>query len=298
MSRIYHGRPNLSSKPQDLNHLSVLGCFAHPDDEGFGSGGSLAMFTSRGAQVTLVCATNGDVGEISDPSLATPDTLHEVRQEELREAMKVTGIQDVRFLGYRDSGMDGTSDNNHPRSLYQAPTDEVAGQIVEVIREVRPSVIITHDPTGGYGHPDHLAVHRGTTEAFKAAGDANFTGPDTSREQQVWVPSFLYYVCFPRRNFRKMWQTMIDLGIEPPFASLEVDTIGSPDEAVTTTIDVTPYVEIKTDSLARHRTQMDPNGAFAQLPNDLMNEMMSTEYFTFAVSQGDQPGFDLIASLR
>ena len=288
----------MSSNPQDLNHLSVLGCFAHPDDEGFGSGGSFAMFTARGAQVTLVCATNGDVGEISDPSLATPETLNEVRQEELREAMKVTGVQDVRFLGYRDSGMDGTADNNHPLSLYQAPTDQVAAQIVEVIREVRPDVVITHDPTGGYGHPDHLAVHQGTTEAFKAAGNANFTGPDIAGDQKVWVPSFLYYVCFPRRNFRKMWQTMIDLNIEPPFASLEVDTIGSPDEDVTTTIDVTPYVEIKINSLARHRTQMDPNGAFARLPNDLMHEMMRTEYFTLAVSQGDQPGFDLIASLR
>ena len=286
------------SKSKDLTHLSVLGCFAHPDDEGFGSGGSLAMFTARGAHVTLVCATNGDVGEISDPSLATPETLHEVRQEELREAMKVTGVQDVRFLGYRDSGMDGTPDNNHPSSLYQASTDQVAAQIVEVIREVRPGVVITHDPTGAYGHPDHLAVHRATTDAFTAAGEANFAEPEISGGQQVWVPGFLYYVCFPRRNFRKMWQTMIDLGIEPPFASLEVETIGSPDEDVTTTVDVTAYVAIKTDSLARHRTQMDPNGAFAQLPDDLMNEMMSTEYFTLAVSQGEQPGFDLIASLR
>ena len=108
-----------SSAAQDLSHLTLLFVFAHPDDEGFGSGGTLAMLASRGAKITLICATSGEVGEISDPALATPETLGEVRREELRRAMAVTGIKDVRFLHYRDSGMAGTEDNEHPDSLHR-----------------------------------------------------------------------------------------------------------------------------------------------------------------------------------
>ena len=152
----------------DLQDLSVLLVFAHPDDEGFGTGGILSLLASRGARLTLVCATNGDVGEISDPALATPETLAQVRQEELRQAMGVTGVQDVRFLNYRDSGMAGSDDNRHPKSLFQAPQPEVVGRLVEVIRDVRPRVVITHDPTGGYGHPDHVTVYRHVTEAFRS----------------------------------------------------------------------------------------------------------------------------------
>ena len=113
----------MTANQQDLSGLSVLGAFAHPDDEGFGSGGTLALLVSRGARVTLVCATNGDVGEISDPALATPENLAQIRQEEMRQAMAVTGVPDVRFFNYRDSGMVGTDDNNHPNSLHQADPD-------------------------------------------------------------------------------------------------------------------------------------------------------------------------------
>ncbi len=194
---------------RDLTDLSVLAAFAHPDDEGFGFGGTLAMLAARGARITLVCATNGDVGEISDPSLATPENLYEVRQEELRQAMNVTGVQDVRFLGYRDSGMEGTPDNNHPRSLYQAPPDEVVAKLVEIIREVQPNVVFTHDPTGGYGHPDHVTVYERTARAFEAAGDGDVLLDHISGNHPAWMPQFLYYVCFPRSSFRKMWERMI-----------------------------------------------------------------------------------------
>ena len=124
------------------------------------------MLADRGARITMICATNGDVGEISDPSLATPETLGQVRREEMRRAMDVTGIADVRFLGYRDSGMQGTEDNEHPDSLLQAEPSRVVSQVVEVIRETRPDVVLTHDPTGGYGHPDHVTIQRHVTEAL------------------------------------------------------------------------------------------------------------------------------------
>lgn len=287
----------MTNVTRDLTHLSVLAAFAHPDDEGFGFGGTLAMLAARGARITLVCATNGDVGEISDPALAAPENLFVVRQQELRQAMAVTGVDDVRFLGYRDSGMDGTPDNDNPSSLYQAPPDQVVAQMVGIIREVRPNIVFTHDPTGGYGHPDHITIHKRTSQAFEAAGDINILKDRISGDRPAWLPGSLYYTCFPRSNFQRMWQQMLDLGIEPPFASHEVENIGSPDEDVTTTMDVSAYLDIKNASLACHRTQMDPTGPFAQLPDEMMREIMSTEYFTLAMSQGDNAGIDLLAGL-
>ena len=282
--------------PRDLAGLSVLAVFAHPDDEGFGCGGTLAMLVARGARVTLVCATNGDVGEISDPALATTESLAQVRQDELRRAMEVTGVQDVRFLGYRDSGMAGTADNDHPRSLFQAMPGEVVGRLVDVIREVQPVVVITHDPSGGYGHPDHTTVYDRTTQAFSAAGDAGLRGSQEDGPK-LWNPRLLYYVCFPRSNFRRLWQQMLDAGITPPFASLDIDSIGSPDEDVTTVLDVSATVDIKIESLNCHRTQIDPNGPFAKLPENVMRETMSTEYFTLAIAPKNQENPDLLGSL-
>ena len=175
----------------DLTSLTVLAAFAHPDDEGFGSGGTLAMLAARGARITLVSLTNGDVGEISDPSLATPQTLARVRQEEMRQAALVTGVTDVRFLGYRDSGMAGTEDNNHPNSLYQAPPDQVVDPLVAIIREVRPEMIITHDPTGAYGHPDHVTTYSHVTQAFALSGDGAAHPSPPGSGDQPWTPRLL-----------------------------------------------------------------------------------------------------------
>ena len=279
----------------DLSELSVLAAFAHPDDEGFGFGGTLAMLASRGARITLVCATNGDVGEISDPALATPENLAQVRQEELRQAMTVTGVSDVRFLNYRDSGMDGTADNSHPASLSQASAEQVSARLAEIMEEIRPRLVFTHDPTGGYGHPDHRAVYRHTTAAFTQI----FNQADNHSINQAGGAGneLLYYVCFPRSNFRRIWQQLKDMGIEPPFASLDLEKIGSPDEAVTTVRDVAGYVDIKIASLDCHRTQMNPDGPFARLPKDMLREIMSTEYFTLAQPENTAKDSDLLAGL-
>ena len=158
----------INQRQREARPLNILAVFAHPDDEGFGCGGTLAALVAGGHHVTLVCATNGDVGEISDPALATPETLGRVRQGELREAMDVTGIKDVRFLNYRDSGMVGWEDNNHPNSLFQAPESKVVEQVAEIIREIHPDIVITHDPTGGYGHPDHVTICARTRTAVEA----------------------------------------------------------------------------------------------------------------------------------
>ena len=282
--------------PNPLSGLSVLAAYAHPDDEGFGSGGSLAMLVSRGAKVTLVCATNGDVGEISDSSLATPENLWQVRQQELRRAMDVTGVADVRLLGYRDSGMDGTEDNNHPNALHQAPPDTAIAQYVDIIREVQPEIVITHDPTGGYGHPDHKAVWHHVTQAFNLAGDQSYVSP-SGNGSEPWSARLLYYVCFPRSNFQRMWRKMLDSGITPPFAADAYDSLGTPDEEVTTVLNVSEFVDTKIESLSLHQTQIDPNGPFAQLPRDMMRELMATEFFTLALPEDAAKEADLLGKL-
>ena len=121
-----------------LSRLSVLACFAHPDDEGFASGGLLAKLAAAGARLTLVCATNGDLGEISDPSLATPENLWQVRKQELRNAMDITGIADLRFLDYRDSGMDGWDSNNHPNAYCNADPEHIINLLAVIIAETNP----------------------------------------------------------------------------------------------------------------------------------------------------------------
>lgn len=273
----------MTSMPrQQLRSLTVLAVFAHPDDEGFGCGGTLAALVVGGHRVTLICATNGDVGEISDPALATPETLPSVRQGELRAAMDLTGILDVRFLNYRDSGMPGWEDNEHPKSLFQAPAETVVEQVAAVIQETRPDIVITHDPTGGYGHPDHVTICQRTEAAVGRCRDEN--GP------------LLYYVCFPRSFFQLMWNKMMELGLRPPFSADDTEALGTPDDEVTTTVNVGRYVALKKESLERHRTQIERDGPFSKLPEDFMEEIMSSEFFQLSTSQ--EPGArDVLAEL-
>ena len=264
---------------QGNTQLQVLCFFAHPDDEAFGSGGTLAELVKTGHKVTTVCATNGDVGEISDSSLATPENLWLVRQQELLNAMDVTGITDVRFLEYRDSGMQGSDDNDHPRSLFQAAPSLVESQIRAIVSELNPDVVFTHDPTGGYGHPDHVTLSDRTTNVIDAMGR---TRP------------YLYHVCFPRNNFKTLWEEMTAAGITPPFAKEALDSIGSPDNYVTTIRDVSAYVDIKKESLSHHKTQLDPNGPFTSLNQNFLDKWMSTEYFYLTAPNGGPQPQDIL----
>jgi LmbE family N-acetylglucosaminyl deacetylase len=153
-------------------HSTILAVYAHPDDEAFTTGGVLAHYAAQGHRVALICATRGEVGEISDPALATAETLGQVREEELRCAANALGLSELIFLGYRDSGMAGTAENQHPEAFANAAAEEVVARLVGHIRRLQPDVVITFDPGGGYGHPDHIAAHRHTVAAFHAAADA------------------------------------------------------------------------------------------------------------------------------
>ncbi|HOD06105.1 MAG TPA: PIG-L family deacetylase [Anaerolineaceae bacterium] len=155
----------------------LLAVMAHPDDETFGTGGTLAVYARRGVAVYLICATRGEVGEVDEKYLRGFDSIAERRMAELRCAAEKLGITEVMFLDYRDSGMPGSPDNHHPQALAAQPVEKVAQQVAQIIRKLQPQVVVTFDPYGGYGHPDHIAIHKATVQAVALAGDAGFVDP-------------------------------------------------------------------------------------------------------------------------
>ncbi len=258
---------------------SLLAIFAHPDDEAFGTGGTLARYAAQGAQVYLVCATRGEAGEIADPSLATPENLGQVREGELRCAAETMGVAELIFLDYRDSGMAGTPENQHPQAFINAPAEEVVRSLVKIIRRLKPQVVATFEPNGGYGHPDHIAIHHHTVSAFHAAADPGKypeLGP-------AWQASRLFYTAIPRSFFQEMRQRMEALGIDTSeFARFDDPTTGWPDELVHVRVNCSDTVESKWQALNCHRTQFGPGNLFRQLPDDQVKQLMCTESFALA----------------
>lgn len=262
-----------------MQHRSFLAVFAHPDDEAFGSGGSLTRYASSDVRVTLVCATRGEVGEISDPALATPETLPAVRERELRDAARAMGIQDVRFLGYRDSGMAGTADNENPDAFVNAPAEQVVSQLVAIIREVRPQVVLTFDPNGGYGHPDHIAIHQHTVAAFHAAADA----ARYPEQGAPWQPERLLYTVIPRAAWREMRDQLKAQGVDTSsFDRLDETAVAWPDDQIQFQLDVTPTVEAKWAALNAHQTQFGPDNFFRKMPAPTAHALLSREHFAQA----------------
>lgn len=172
----------------------ILVVLAHPDDESFGMGGTLALYAKQGAEVTLVCATRGEVGEVDPQFMEGFDSIAELREAELRCAAENLGMKTIHFLGYRDSGMPGMEANQHPNAFINAPVDKVAGQVVRFIREIKPDLVLTFDPVGGYHHPDHIHAHNAAVAAFHAAAD-----PEQYPEMgEPFQPNKLLYHLFPR----------------------------------------------------------------------------------------------------
>ena len=184
---------------------------AHPDDETFGIGGTLAQYAAAGVKVYYACATRGEAGTVEPQYMKGYASIGDMRWAELRCAAQVLGLADVIHLGYRDSGMSGSKDNKHPGSLAMAPLDDVAGRIVEIIRELKPDVVITHDAGGGYGHPDHIATHNATVKAFYSAADPKQypeAGP-------MFQPHKLYFGVRPHGFMKLMVRLMPLFGQNP-----------------------------------------------------------------------------------
>ncbi|HEY47768.1 MAG TPA: GlcNAc-PI de-N-acetylase [Anaerolineae bacterium] len=241
-----------------LSDRRLLAVLAHPDDESFGPGGTLALYASRGVDVHLICATSGEAGEVRPELLQNYDHVQQLRLDELRCATAILGLKDLHLLGFRDSGMPGSPDNLHPEALAAAPIHEVAARITTLIRQIRPQVILTFDPQGGYHHPDHVAVHRTTVEAFYAAGDPN----RYPNGLPPFRPQKLYYHVLSHRFLRFVVRMLPIFGIDPRRwgrnADIDLIEITSRSFPIHARIDIRSVAEIKSKAAACHKSQSGP----------------------------------------
>ena len=275
---------------------SILACFAHPDDESFSVGGTLAHYAARGIHTTLVCTTRGEAGKIADPALAGPENLGEVREAELRCACSALGVKSVEILGFRDSGMEGTEDNNNPDAYVMADRDEVIAKLVGYIRTLQPEVVITFDPNGAYGHPDHIAIHHHTVAAVAAARD------DTRYPEAgpPWAPRRLFFTAISKTRFAEMRKRLAEMGVDTSaFDREDMPIIGQDDDEIDCTMDVRETLAQKKAALKCHATQFGPDNFMTQLAGDVADELMSLEAFTlwWGTPMPDGQDGDLFAGL-
>ncbi len=235
----------------------LLTVMAHPDDETFGMGGTLALYASRGADVYLVCATRGEVGDVDPDLLKGFNSIAERREAELRCAAEKLGLKEVFFLGYRNSGMPGSADNRHPQALAAQPVDEVAAQVAHYIRKLRPQVVVTFDPIGGYRHPDHIAIHNATVRAFHAAGDPDFA-PD-AEGLPPYAPQKLYFHTMPHKLLRLAVRLMPLMGRNPhEFGrnkDIDLTEIVNVDFPIHARVDYGPVAQVRAEAAACHASQ-------------------------------------------
>lgn len=233
---------------------TLLAILAHPDDESFGMGGTLALYARRGVQVHLICATRGEVGEVSPELLGDHASIADLREAELRCAAGILGLVGVHFLGYRDSGMPGSPDNHHPNALYAAPLEEVAGKIVHHIRQLRPQVVLTFDPVGGYRHPDHIAIHQATVRSFHIAGDPTY--PDDLPPHRS---AKLYFHVIPKGYLKWVVRLMPLFGKDPrrfgQNEDIDLLRLIADDFPVHARIDYRSVQELKDKASACHESQ-------------------------------------------
>jgi LmbE family N-acetylglucosaminyl deacetylase len=238
------------TKPRTL--LSVL---AHPDDESFGMGGTLALYAQQGWDVYLICATRGEAGTVDPHHMEGFSSIAELREGELRCAAQHLGLKDVFFLDYHDSGMPGMDANKHPKAQINAPIEEVAAKVVKTIRELQPDIIVTFDPIGGYRHPDHIHIHNATVLAFEKAADPSFA-PEVGAP---FLPGKLYFHTIPR-GFLKFAVRLIRLfGGDPTKwgrnKDIDLASLAEVDFPTHARIDYTKLSEKKTLASACHASQ-------------------------------------------
>ena len=247
---------------------------AHPDDETINNGATMAMYADLGADVTLVTCTRGEEGEVLVSDLnhlasTHTDSLGEHREVELKDAMDALGIKDFRFLGngsvkFRDSGMMGTEPNNRPDVFWQADLDTAAAHLVKVIEEVKPHVLVTYDEIGGYGHPDHIQAHRVAMRASELA---------------KWKVSKIYWNAMPKSVLAEGIEKMKEIG-SSFFGAESVDdlTFDKDYELVSAIFDGNKYVDLMLKDMAAHATQIELDGPFFALSNNLGQQVWGHEY--------------------
>jgi N-acetyl-1-D-myo-inositol-2-amino-2-deoxy-alpha-D-glucopyranoside deacetylase len=250
---------------------TLLLVHAHPDDEAISTGGVMMKAHEAGHRVVLVTATRGENGEIynMDEASSRP-RLGVIRTTELENASRILGVSRGEFLDYRDSGMVRTPENDDPRSFHQAPLAEAAGKLAAILREEKPDVVVTYGEDGVYGHPDHVKAHFVTNAALDQllrAGDS-------------WTPKKLYYTAIPRSMMKAFMDQMPEEARQQQNPDMQI--AGTPDELVTTRVDVSPYTTRKRAAFAAHVSQNDPNSWFATMADQIYELAFGTEYYQLA----------------
>src|SRR6478735_11608666 len=258
---------------------------AHPDDECIGNGATMAKYVAEGRGVTLVTCTAGEMGEILVPELEhlaadKEDRLGEHRKGEIADAMKILGVTDHRFLGgfgtFRDSGMkwheDGhavAADEVHENAFWHADLTEAADHLVEIIREVRPQVLVTYDPFGGYGHPDHIQAHRVATYATTLAAVPSYR-KDLG---EAWEITKVYWGAMSESRMRDGLRALRDAGDTTSFEGMDPDGplphFVTADVDLAAGVDATAHVEQKLAAMRAHATQITTDGPFFALSNNV-----------------------------
>ncbi len=244
--------------PDRQSSLRLLAVVGHPDDETFDIGGTLALYARRGVEVHVICATLGEAGE-APPDLRGFATAAEMRQDEMRAATDILGVKAVHFLGYRDSGMPGWPDSEHPQSLLSAPLEEVALRIATLIRQIRPQVVITFDSVGTYGHPDHVAIHRATNSAFTLAGDPAIDAGGSP----PYSPVKLYYNFPSRRALRWTVRFLWLFGQDPhrfgTNRDIDLAAVAKVNYPVHASISIREVEQLKVEATAQYISQTGGN---------------------------------------
>lgn len=288
-----------------LEQRTLLGVFAHPDDESFGPGGTLARYAAQGANVHVIIATDGDAGSVeSNHRRGEGLTLAQERMHELSRAAVALNVTSIWNLPYRDSGMRGSPDNQHPRALIQQPIEALVADLVDYIRRLRPQVILTHDPFGGYGHPDHIRVCEAVTTAFYQANDAKTRANSNGSAPPPYAPQKLYYTAFDRRMLRWIVRLMLLTGKNPRAMGrnrdINLEQISHWEVPVHAKIDVGAYLPRKEAASRAHASQYSGGPSYLRfLPGFVQKRLRSTEAFMRAYPQPNgQIEQDLFAGVR
>jgi mycothiol conjugate amidase Mca len=295
---------------------SLVTVHAHPDDETISTGGVMARYSRAGHRVICVTCTGGEQGEIVVPEMDTPENharLREIREEELRRALEHLGPVQHRWLGYLDSGMMGTPENELPGTFWQADLDEATGRLVRIIRETRPQVVVGYNDFGSYGHPDHIRAAQVAKLAFERAGDPSQYPDQLLEGLEPWAPAKLYETLMDLGRRQRMFEVLEARGVKTwwkpdedetdaqrvereAFMSKMADAAGPR----TTSVDIAEVIPDKLAALREHRTQLADEGFFLALTVDDWREWLPTEDFTLRVSRVGVrlPEDDLFAGLE
>lgn len=278
----------------------LLAFHAHPDDEVIGTGGVLARYARSGEQVVVITATDGAEGEIhnyDDPESLKPQ-LVEMRAQEIASALAILGVKHHEFLGYRDSGMMGTEANTHPDAFWSADFIDATTRLVHLIRRYQPEVMLIYDPFGGYGHPDHINVHRVGMAAFFGARDLGWFRLEG--EEEYWAPSKLYWTAWGRERTAKLMKYWSDTVDPEDDEYLSRSQRGFPDEEISAVIDVGDFVDLKVQALQAHRTQIPADWLMLKVPPEERRDVYGKESFLriFSSVESRLPESDLFAGLR